>query len=419
MNIETEIIRTKIPRTCVCPVCGKEQIFKKQGEYLTKRKDLSLDSPRTVIVHRIKAKCLNPQCKRRSFVLPCPGLEKYQRCTLRVKEEAINKNVLENVTYPRAASALARSFNVTGSKSSIDRWKQREAEKYNFKDIIARLEFSGVLCIDEYKPKRSKHYDSIATDALKPHILYLESVPISPLHAGSIGRGNILKFCYTLKGFGINPWAILVDLLKAYPKQLRKVWPEVKIQFDYFHVMQKIHSLLKRLLFGYTHRLKKSGSLKGEELWENRWRILKNMENWVSTDHRVNSRFMEVYEDTLIEKIFLIKEWLHNIFDLSTTKEEAHKKRDLFFKEPWIKDFWHFRQIVKFLGDANFQYMTTYLEDNRIPRWSNIETLTRSWRQMEKVRYGFKSEKGRQNHLKLYQVKHYLKDKFAPNSGKL
>jgi len=143
------------------------------------------------------------------------------------------------------------------------------------------------------------------------------------------------------------------------------------------------------------------------------------MENWVPTDHRVNSQFMEIYEDTLIEKIFLIKEWLHNIFDLSTTKEEAYNKRDLFFKEPWIKDFWHFRQIVKFLGDANFQYMTTYLEDNRIPRWSNIETLTRTWRQMEKVRYGFKSEKGRQNHLKLYQIKHYLKDEFGQNSGKL
>jgi hypothetical protein len=63
--------------------------------------------------------------------------------------------------------------------------------------------------------------------------------------------------------------------------------------------------------------------------------------------------------------------------------------------------------------------MITYLGDRRIPRSGNMENLIAIWRQMEKVRRGFKTEQGRQNHLKLYQVKHYLRNISAENSGKL
>lgn len=63
---------------------------------------------------------------------------------------------------------------------------------------------------------------------------------------------------------------------------------------------------------------------------------------------------------------------------------------------------------MKFLMGPKFEYMITYLKYPSIPRSGN-ENMVRTWRQMEKVRYGFKSEKGRQNHLKLYQIRHYLK----------
>ena len=54
------VIKTKIPKTCVCPTCGKRQPFKRGGEYITKRKDLDLDYPIMVIIQRVRAKCLNP-----------------------------------------------------------------------------------------------------------------------------------------------------------------------------------------------------------------------------------------------------------------------------------------------------------------------------------------------------------------------
>jgi len=60
---------------------------------------------------------------------------------------------------------------------------------------------------------------------------------------------------------------------------------------------------------------------------------------------------------------------------------------------------------MEFLMSSRFDYMMTYLGNNHIPRSENMENLIAIWRQMEKVRYGFRSEKGRQNHLKVCQIK--------------
>ena len=64
---------------------------------------------------------------------------------------------------------------------------------------------------------------------------------------------------------------------------------------------------------------------------------------------------------------------------------------------------------ILYLEKAEFQiYMIIYLNHSQqIPESGNSENVIKTWRQMEKVRYGFKIEKGRLNHLKLYQFHHY------------
>jgi hypothetical protein len=219
---------------------------------------------------------------------------------------------------------------------------------------------------------------------------------------------------------GINPWAIIFDLLAAYPKQVRKVWPKVIIQYDYFHVMQQIHKYLKNALLQFRKQLK------GEELepfrkelWENKWRILKNMDNWTAKDHRIIPELIEFYRNTPVEAILIFKEQIHQIFNGSSSKAEAYAKRDSIYEERWWQNSWHLKKIMEFLMSYKFEYMITYMDDKRIPRSGNIENLIAIWRQMERVRRGFKIERGRQNHLKLYQIKHYLNNNLAENSGKL
>jgi hypothetical protein len=64
---------------------------------------------------------------------------------------------------------------------------------------------------------------------------------------------------------------------------------------------------------------------------------------------------------------------------------------------------------MDFLMSPKFHLILTYLEDPRVPRSGQSETLINVWRQIEMVRRGFKNYQGRLNHLKLFQITHYLK----------
>ena len=148
------------------------------------------------------------------------------------------------------------------------------------------------------------------------------------------------------------------------------------------------------------------------ELWEHKWRLLKNMDKWTRKDHEVIEELIETYSGTVIEKILIFKEELYNIFDASYTKEEAYAKRDALYKEKWWQNSYHLTKAMEFLMSDKFEYMVTYLGDPRIPRSGGLENLNSIWRQIESARFGFKTDKGRLDHLKLYQISKYLGGNF-------
>jgi len=407
-TIKVRFIRCKISKKCICPVCGMKQVPRVNKRYIKKVKTINVEAPEILVIERIQVLCTNPSCARKTFVLPTPGIEKYQRVTDRVKREALDKNVLDNMPYEKTAASLKR-LNTSGSKSSIDRWKQSEAERYSFRDIIAQLGFSGVLSIDEYKPKRARHYDLIAGDAVQWHILYLETLPLSPQRAGTMPRGSVQQFCEHVKKLGIEPRAVIVDLLAAYPKQVWKVWPGIILQYDYYHVIQAIHRHFNKALLAFLRSLVgKEMYHHRAELWEHRWRFLTNMDNWTKKDHDIIPELLEMYAGTPVEQVLLFKEALDTIFNKSRNRTDAYKARDSIFQEQWWKGSIHLVKAMKFLMDNRFEYMVTYLSHPDIPRCGNIENMIREWRIAEKVRFGFKTGRGRQNHLKLYQIRKYL-----------
>ena len=178
------LVRVRKPKTCVCPFCNQKQRFKLNGKYFKTVKDMNLKEPIKLRVEVLRAKCLNPACSKKSFILLPKGMEKYQRATEMLVNEAVAGIVADNSTAPRIAARLNRVFNTTGSKSAIDRWKHEAADKLDIKEIISKLGFSGILCIDEYKPKRSQGYDLIDSDSRTSRILYLEK-------AYEIGRAHV------------------------------------------------------------------------------------------------------------------------------------------------------------------------------------------------------------------------------------
>jgi hypothetical protein len=362
---------------------------------------MNLEEPIQLKVEVLRAKCLNPACTKKSFIILPKGMEKYQRATENLVHEAVAGIIADNSTTPRIAQRLNRSFNTTGSKSAIDRWKHAEADKLDIKEIISMLGFSGILCIDEYKPKRSAGYDLIDSDSKTARILYLEK-------AYGLGRGIVKEHFQTVKTLGINPWAIIFDMRSCFPKAAKTVFGKnIIIQHDYFHVMKTIHYHLNRAMAEYRKVMQGLG-VDTLDIWFARWIILKNIERWSPKERGIMGSLMIRYKGTTIEDILILKQKIRRIFLESKNQAEAYQKRDALTAENWQIKNRHFANIIKFLNTPYFKYMTTFLDHPEIPRSGNSENVIRTWRQMEKVRYGFKSDKGRLDHLKLYQVSKYL-----------
>ncbi|MEW6685416.1 MAG: hypothetical protein AB1393_04335 [Candidatus Edwardsbacteria bacterium] len=141
-----------------------------------------------------------------------------------------------------------------------------------------------------------------------------------------------------------------------------------------------------------------------------KWGILRQMDRWGKKEHLLIPEMIEIYSGTVVEKVLIFKEQLGDIFDASESKREAYAKRDALSKETWWQNSWHLTKCMEFLLSPKFQYMVTYLEHPEVPRCGQSETLINVLRQMESVRRGFKSPKGGLDHLKLFQIIHYLKE---------
>jgi len=399
-----QILEPRIPKYVTCPFCGLKQLCVKETQYWKTVKAPHLKRPLILKIRMVCAKCQNPHCAHKSFALPFRGIERYQRATRTLITEAIAGVVQDNSTLNRVAQRMARSLNTTGSKSALDRWKQRLASKYDWPAILSQLQFSGALCLDEYMPRRSGRYEQIAGDALKIRLLYLEPVPVF------YGRGVTEKFLRKLDHWGLQPYCVIFDLWTTFPKVVRKVWPQALLQYDHFHVMQWIWHYLKNALIQFRKSLRgKRWEFHREELWEMKWGLLKHMDRWTQKEHLLIPEMIQIYRGTPVEKVLLFKEELWYLFDLSTTKAEAIAIRNALVKERWWRNSGHLEKCVKFLTSPKFDLMITYLDNPSVPRCGHSETLINVLRQMEIVRRGFKTPQGRLNHLKLFQITHYLK----------
>jgi hypothetical protein len=404
--VKIKIIKPRIPRFCVCPSCGVKQRLRKDRTYFKTVKDMDLDEEKILKVRMVAAKCANPGCKQYSFTVPLKGVEKYQRSTKRVRSEAIASIIQDNSTLQRTARRLTRSFNTTGSKSTIKRWIEKEADKHQFKDIIPRLGFSGILCLDEYWPRRSNTCDLISSDRITYRILFIENIPH---HYYEYAERHLKQ----LKMFGINPYAVIFDMWQPYPHTAEKVFPDALIQYDYFHVIKRVLYHLRRCLGHYMFELKEAQKQDLYKiLWHNRFNILKNAEDRTRKQNDWINYINKAFKKTVVPEILIFKERIRDIFIASKSKEEAVNKRNALLQENWKIKSPYFDYALRYLANNyHFNYMTTYLEHPQIPRSGNSETVISIWRQMEAARYGFKSNKGRQDHLKLYQLSRYLNEK--------
>jgi len=403
-ELKIKIIRPRIPKFCVCPFCNVKQRFKKKREHWKTVKEINLNGPVLLKVQIVYAKCLNPQCERDSFPLPIKGISKYQKATARLIKEAIASNILDNVPQEKIKKRFVRSFNTTGSRPTIDRWKHKEADKLNFKNLIEKLKPSKVLCLDDLDPKRSTRKYLITSDRIKGYILYLDAL-------SSQSEDEIERYLTTLKKLGIDEvTCFIVDMWKSFPPAIHKVYPEAKIQYDYFHIWEAVNKHLDDAMKNYSHYLRHTGNPElAKKVWRYRRIFLKHPKRYTDKNKEIMNEIILSCKEDLLSNILVLKDRIRDIFENSSSQEEAYVKKNKLYFEGWYKKNRHFKKIIKlFVSVPICEYMFTYLKEPDVPRSGNQENsikLVRSW---EGPRYGFRTTKGLQDHLKLYQKMKYL-----------
>jgi len=161
----------------------------------------------------------------------------------------VASNILDNTPPEKIKKRFARSFNITGSRRTLDHWKHKETDKLNFKKLIEKLKPSRVLCLDDLGPERSSYKHLITSDRIKGYILYIDALL-------SQSEEEVVKYLITLKELGIDEVnCFIVDMWKSFPQAIHEVYPKTKIQYDYFHIWEAINRHLDNAMKEYSRYL--------------------------------------------------------------------------------------------------------------------------------------------------------------------
>ena len=325
---------------------------------------------------------------------------------------ALSLLVETNGSLTTSSRATCSLTNLRVPRATLHDWKQSAVAHIPYTTIIEQLGFSGILCIDECRVKRSDVFNLFATDRTKSRILFLDDTDDRHAICGNCAT----RFFQQLRGISIIPRAIIADMAGGIAKGARTVFPDALYQYDYFHVMQSIHEKLRHEIRFFWWRLKQERRFADAALlWSAQWTLLRNVERWNEQDEEQWRAVRYRFPGTIIARLPAFKQELRDIFDASQNSTEAFQRRATWIAH-WQSSLTtakHLRKIVALLTSSLFPNMITYLDHRWIPRTTNAETLIRTYRKMEKTRYGFGSLIGRQNHLKLYQLKTYLAQNFG------
>lgn len=337
-------------------------------------------------------------------------LSAHARTTPRSKDVALSLIVQTNGSLAASSATTHSLTNLSLPRATLHRWKQSAVADIPYRTIIEQLGFSGVLSVDEFRPKRSDTFNLFATDRLKGRILFLDETADQYAISGT----SATQFFQQLRDILIVPRAIIADMAGGIAKGARTVFPDALYQYDYFHIMKSVHEKLRHEIRRFWWQLRQDRRMDDAALlWDAQWALLRNWEKWNERDEERWRAVCYRFPETIITRLPAFKQELRDIFDQSRDTTEAFQRRDTWIAH-WQSSLTtakHLRKIVALLTSSLFPQMITYLDYRWIPRTTNAETLIRTYRKMEKARYGFGSLIGRQNHLKLYQLKTYLAQK--------
>lgn len=215
---------------------------------------------------------------------------------------------------------------------------------------------------------------------------------------------------------GLRIAVFYVDFWLAYPRAIKAIYPAAVIQYDFFHVIQNVHRHLYKALTAYRKAFKAIKTDKDQDkvrkalhtkLWQNRYVLFTNEEHLTPEQRQLLDELLQEHTDTIVEQIVAFRDHLRTMFNESASFTVALEHLATLILDGWADVSATFGKIMAFLQE-HFANICTYLRVPNVQRNSLSECTIRSLRRMEHVRQGFKTQRGRVNHLKLLQWRTYI-----------
>jgi hypothetical protein len=358
---------------------------------------------------------VDPHGQRVHFTTEARGLDSRRGVSLVVMRAAIFLLVVAGVGFRKGAFLLSHLFHVTLSKSALQRWVEEIAGELPDGDEMIRL-------LDEQKPIREAHFDELFPKGRDVCVLVVKDEHgriVVTQEVDKRDETSVKPLLERLKTLGLKIETFYIDGYKSYYNAIVSVFGKaVQIQYDYFHIIQNAWRTLWKWAVAHRRDIKarseqvqtpwykKKLETLATSLWKNRYILFKADKRLSEEEKERLTQIVEADEKVGTLRAFLGGIW--HIFEDSQDEQEARAALEQLKHQPVDRQKSEpFQKVITFLED-HFDWMTTFLQKEGVQRNSLAETGMRSLRRLEIAHDGFRSEKGRDNFLRIYQAVKYL-----------
>jgi len=358
---------------------------------------------------------LNKEGARVHFTTGVNGIDSRRGVSEVLMRAAVLLVVIAGVGYRRAAWLLQQLFHVQTSKSALQRWVEEIADQLPSADEIIGL-------LNQQQPITEAHFDEIFPRGTDQCVLVLKDEHGRLVATQAVDKrdeATVTPFLQRLQDLGLRLQAFYIDGCQAYFNAIRAVFgPAVQIQYDYFHILQNAWRHLWTWAVAHRRQIKANSAdvttpwykkkleALAKSLWENRYLLFKAEARLSQEEKERLAQIVQADQKVGRLRAFLGGIW--QIFEDSQDEQQAREALAQLKRLPIDRQKPEpFEKVIRFL-EEHFAWMTTFLRHEGIKRNSLAETGMRVLRRLEVEHDGFRSEKGRENFLRIYQAVKYL-----------
>jgi hypothetical protein len=355
------------------------------------------------------------QGRRVHFTTQATGIDSRRGVSAVLMRAAVMLVVVAGAGFRKTSWLLAQLFQVEVSKSALQRWIEEVAALLPDGDELIRR-------LNQRQPISEAHFDELFPKGMDGCVLVVRDEHgriIATQRVDKKDEETVRPFLERLRNLGLNLQTFYIDGCKAYYNAIRSVFgTAVRIQYDYFHIVQNAWRQLWKWAVVHRRQIKQSSEnvttpwykkqleALASSLWTNRHLLFKAQERLSQEEKEQLMQIVEADQKVGRLRVFLSGVW--HIFEDSQDEQEARAALEALKRQPTDRHHSEpFKKVVDFL-EEHFEWMTTFLRHENVKRNSLSETGMRVLRRLEVDHDGFRSDKGRENVLRIYQAVKYL-----------